>query len=123
MSSDRSVVQMPDTPTGCTVGIQQGILCADPVTGNFVVLSQGNVWELNPDGAGSWAHLPDRAPPAGVGNPAAPDGVTCTPIAAHGVIAYITQTSQSGGTMFLYKHAGSSRGGHEGEHHHHHRHR
>lgn len=106
LNADRSVTVMPAAPSGCTLGVQQGILCEDPVTGNFLVLSRGNIWELNPTGAGSWTKLSgSRVPPAGVGNPTAPDGVTCTPIRDYGVVAYITQSSRSGGTLFLYKHA------------------
>jgi len=106
LNADRSVTAMPNTPSGCALGVQQGILCEDPVTGNFLVLSQGNLWELNPTGSGSWTKLSgSRVPPSGVGNPAAPEGVTCTPIPDYGVVAYTTQSSRSGGTLFLYKHA------------------
>ena len=106
LNADRSFTPMPDAPTGCTLGVQQGVLCEDPVTGNFLVLSQGNLFELNPTGSGSWTKLSgSRVPPSAVGNPTAPDGVICTPIPQYGVVAYITQTSQVGGTFFLYKHA------------------
>lgn len=106
LNADRSVTAMPNTPAGCTLGVQQGILCEDPATGNFLVLSQGSLWELNPTGAGRWTKLSGgRVPPAGVGNPTAPAGVVCTPIRDHGVVAYITQTSSTGGTFYLYKHA------------------
>ena len=106
LNADRSVTTMPNTPSGCTLGVQQGILCEDPVTGNFLVLSQGNLWELNPTGSGTWTKLSgNRVPPSAVGNPTAPHGVTCTPIRDYGVVAYITQSSKSGGTFFLYQHA------------------
>jgi hypothetical protein len=109
MASDRSVVAMPNTPAGCTVGVQRGIICDDPVTGDFLLLSEGNLWQLDPSGAGAWAKQTGaRVPPSGVGDPAAPEGVTCTPIPDYGVVAYITQTSSNGGTMYLYKHAAGS---------------
>jgi hypothetical protein len=106
LNADRSVSAMPDTPAGCTLGVQQGILCEDPATGNFLVLSQGGLWELNPTDSGRWTKLSGgRVPPAAVGNPTAPHGVVCTPIRDHGVVAYITQTSSTGGMFHLYKHA------------------
>ena len=106
LNADRSFTPMPDCPTDCQIGVQRGVLCEDPVSGNFLVLSQRNIFELNPDGAGSWTKLTgSRVPPAAVGDPAVPHGVICTPIAEHNVIAYITQTAVNGGTFFLYKHA------------------
>jgi len=106
LNADRSVTPMPDTPAGCTLGVQQGVLCEDPVTGNFLVLSQGSLFELNPTGSGTWTKLSgSRVPPSGMGNPTAPDGVICTPIKDYGVVAYINQTSRGNGTFFLYKHA------------------
>ena len=106
LNADRSFTPMPDAPTGCTLGVQQGVLCEDPVTGNFLVLSQGNLFELNPSGAGTWTKLgASRVPPSAVGNPTAPHGVICTPIKEYGVVAYVTQTSKTGGTFYLYKHA------------------
>lgn len=78
----------------------------DPVSGNFLVLSQGNLFELNPTGSGSWTRLSSsRVPPSAVGNPTAPAGVCCTPIPELGVVACITQTSATGGSFFLCKHA------------------
>lgn len=106
LNSDRSFMAMPDCPGTATVGMQQGVICADPVTGNFILLSQGQLWELNPNGAGTWTQMTGtRVPPAGVGNPSFPHGIFCASIADHGVIAYITQTGSGGGTFFIYKHA------------------
>jgi len=106
LNADRSCTTMPSTPGSTTMGIQQGIICEDPATGNFILLSKGQLWELNPSGSGTWTQQTgSRTPPSGVGIPSAPDGVTCTSIPDLGVIAYMTQTSNSGGTFFLYKHA------------------
>lgn len=106
LNSDRSFTAMPDTPSTVTVGIQQGVLCDDPVSGNYLLLSHGQLWELNPSGAGTWTQQTgSRSPPDGVGDPSAPHGVVCVSIPDHGVIAYITQTGASGGTFYLYKHA------------------
>jgi hypothetical protein len=108
LGSDRKFVAMPDTPGGTAVGIQAGNLVDDPVTGNFLLVSNGQLWELDPRGAGKWTQRP--SPPAGVGNPGpssygALDGVISCSIDEYGVVAYVKQTSKSGGTFFLYKNA------------------
>ncbi|MCW5662472.1 MAG: hypothetical protein KIT35_01445 [Piscinibacter sp.] len=108
LNADASMAPMPDVPTGLAVGMQKGNLTCDPVSGNFLLLSAGQLWELNPTGSGAWTQLTgSRTPPSGVGvpGPGNPDGVISTPIAEYGVVAYITQTSQTGGTFYLYKHA------------------
>jgi hypothetical protein len=101
MSADGSFAVMPDTPGVTGVGIQRGNLVSDPLTGNFLLLSSGQFWELNPDGAGTWTQL--ASPPAGVGDPAFPTAMISSAISDHGVVAYITQPSQTGGTFYLYK--------------------
>lgn len=108
LNSDRSVTAMPDVPTGKTVGIQNGILVEDPVTGNFLLLSAGQLLELNPTGSGTWTQLGgSRTPPAGVGIPggSSPQGVIACALPDHGLVAYITQTTSIGGTFYVYKHA------------------
>jgi hypothetical protein len=106
LNSDRTVTAMPDAPSGCTVGVQAGILCEDPVTGNFLVLSQNNLFELNPSGSGSWTRLSGtRVPPSGMNPTGGAQGLICTPIPGYGAIAYIQQTGSGGGTFYLYKHA------------------
>lgn len=106
IDSARTITALTNVPSGKQVGIQQGNLVCDPVTGNFLLLSAGQLWELNPTGSGTWTQQTgSRAPPGGVGNPTAPDGVVSTAISTYGVIAYITQTTGSGGTTYLYKHA------------------
>ena len=106
IDSNRQIQAMPTVPSGKQVGIQAGNLVSDPVTGNFLLLSAGQLWELNPTGAGTWTQQTGtRAPPSGVGNPGAPDGVISCAIPDLGVVAYITQTDSTGGTFFVYKHA------------------
>jgi hypothetical protein len=107
LNPDRSFVAMPDTPPGKEVGIQHGLLVDEPVTGNFLLLSAGELWELDPDGAGTWTQQTGaRAPPPGVGNPgpAHPQAMIVSSIPDYGVIAVITQPSHGGGTFYLYKH-------------------
>ena len=108
LNADATWTVMPAVPAGKGVGIQQGNLVCDPVTGNFLLLSAGQLWELNPSGAGLWTQQSGaRTPPAAVGipGPSNPQGVISCALPQHGVVAYITQSSYTGGTFFLYKHA------------------
>jgi hypothetical protein len=108
MDSSGAVQAMPLVPSGKAVGIQRGLITDDPVTGNFLLLSAGELWELNPTGSGSWTALTgSRTPPSGVGipGPSTIQAVICCSIPEHGVVVYITQIEQTGGTFFLYKHA------------------
>lgn len=107
MTSDGVAVQMPDVPAGKAVGIQRGLLVNEPVSGNFLLLSAGQLWELNPTGSGMWTQLTGaRTPPADVGipGPSNPQAVICSSIEDYGVVAFITQPNQNGGTFYLYKH-------------------
>lgn len=111
LNANRSVTPMPDAPTSTYVGIQLGNFVADPVTGNFLLLSAGELWELNPTGSGSWKKQTGaRVPPARVGVPGGPgvsviEGVISCAIPDYGIVAYVNQTGMSGGTFFAYKHA------------------
>jgi hypothetical protein len=109
LASDRSVLAMPNTPSGKEVGIQHGILTEDPVTGNFLLLSAGELWELDPDGTGTWTRQTGtRSPPDAVGIPGPSptlDGMICCSISDYGVVAYIKQTSPNNSAFHLYKHA------------------
>jgi hypothetical protein len=107
LNSDGSFVAMPNVPAGKAVGIQRGLLVNEPVTGNFLLLSAGELWELNPSGSGSWTQQTGtRTPPNAVGipGPTTIEGVIASSISDHGVVVFITQTDQTGGTFFLYKH-------------------
>ncbi len=108
LDADGSSVAMPNTPAGKAIGIQNGNIICDPSTGNFLLLSAGQLWELNPSGAGVWTQQTgSRTPPAALGipGPGNPQGVVSCALPEHGVIAYITQSSSTGGTFLLYKHA------------------
>lgn len=104
LNSDRTTTAMPDAPSGCTIGVQAGILCENPVNGNFLVLSNNNLYELNPSGSGSWTTLTGGSvPPSGLNPTGGANGVTCTPIPAYRGIVYIQQTGSTGGTVWCYK--------------------
>jgi hypothetical protein len=111
LNSDGTFTDMPNTPSGMTVGMQNGILTVDPVTGNFLLLSNGSIAELDPTGSGTWTvQTGSRVPPAAVGDPNDPDNMTISSITDYGVIMVITQNTSSGGNTYLYKHAGVSSG-------------
>jgi hypothetical protein len=108
LNADGSTTAMPDVPAGKAVGLQNGNLVADPASGNFLLLSAGQLWELNPSGAGTWTQQTGtRAPPADVGvpgpQPTIDDMISCA-ISDYGVVAYIKQKEQNGATFYLYKH-------------------
>lgn len=108
LNADGSFNRLTDVPAGKGVGMQQGILVEEPVSGNFLLLSAGELWELDPRGSGAWRLLTaGRVPPAGVGvpGPSNPQAVIASSIASHGVVAFVTQPQQDGGSMYLYKHA------------------
>jgi hypothetical protein len=107
LNSDGSFIAMPNVPAGKGVGIQQGLLVNEPVTGNFLLLSAGELWELNPSGSGTWTQQTGaRTPPGAVGvpGPGAPEAVIAVSISDYNVVAFITQPGHTGATFFLYKH-------------------
>jgi hypothetical protein len=106
LNSDGTHTAMPSVPAS-GMGLESGIICSDPVTGNFLLLSAGQLWELNPTGSGTWTQQTgSRAPPAGVNNPTQAGGsVSWCSIPDYGVVAAISQLTGTGGTMYLYKHA------------------
>jgi hypothetical protein len=107
LNSDGSFLAMPNVPPGKGVGIQQGLLVNDPVSGNFLLLSAGELWELNPSGSGTWTQQTGtRTPPGAVGipGPTNPEAVIASSISDYGVVVFITQPGPTGATFFLYKH-------------------
>jgi hypothetical protein len=105
LNADRSVTAMPDAPMD--LGIQRANVTVDPVSGNFLVMGYGQLWEYDPRGTGRWTQQTgSRTPPSAVGNPGSPnlDGIISTPISNYGVVNYVTCRIE-GCVMYLYKHA------------------
>jgi hypothetical protein len=124
MDSAGTVTTLTPLTGSDEIGIQHGNLVCDPVSGNFLVLTNDKFYELNPNGTGTWTLLtgtrlpPDHGPISslktsiGVGVPGpnnyCADGIVSCPIPEYGVVAYITQSTPSGpadGRFYLYKHA------------------
>jgi hypothetical protein len=105
LNSDGSVLAMPNLPSGLSVGVNtSGILVDEPVTGNFLLLTEGQLWELNPSGSGTWTRQTGaRNPPGGVGVPGN-QFVVASSISDFGVVVFITQPTNTGGTFYVYKH-------------------
>jgi hypothetical protein len=107
LNANGTATAMPNVPAGKSIDCVTGKLWCDPVSGNGLMLSAGELWQLNPDGSGSWTQQTGgRAPPAGVPVPQTNVGVIVCPIAPYGVTAVISMSGSSGpGTFYLYKHA------------------
>ena len=87
LNPDKTVTAMPNSPVG--LGVQQGNVAPDPLTGKFIVWGSGRLYEYDPTGAGTWTQL-DSPPPNTVGDPAIPESVISIPIPTYGVIMYAT---------------------------------
>jgi hypothetical protein len=106
LNSDGTHTTMPAVP-GSGMGLESGVICADPVSGNFLLLTNGALYELNPSGSGTWTlQTGTRVPPAGVNNPTQAGGsVSWCSIPDYGVVVAISQLTGSTGSMYIYKHA------------------
>lgn len=105
MASNGAVTTLTLVPAGKQVGVTQGILLTDPATGKFLLLSAGQLWELDPTGTGTWTQqIGGRAPPAGAGIPGTDNMFGCA-IPELGVVVFVKQTVSVGGTFYVYKHA------------------
>jgi len=103
VNSDRTITGLTSCPANCSIGIYKGLFSCDPVSGNFLCLSGGNLFELDPTGSGTWTQLTgSRVPPAVFGS-SGYHMIACE-IPEHGVTAYIRQATDTG-WFYLYKHA------------------
>ncbi len=100
VDSSLTVTAMTAPPSGIQLGMQAGNLNVDPVSGKFLILSNGELWELNPAGSGTWTQK--ATPPAAVFDPKALEsGMSCC-LPDHGAVAYISTTSSTA-KMHIYK--------------------
>lgn len=114
MVSTGATSALADVPLAAAgVGVHKGVLVDEPVSGNFLLLSRVSggpaLYELNPDGAGTWTlQTGSRTPPFNVGSPgeSGPNNfVMGVPLPDHGVVAFIRQSGAANGAFWLYKHA------------------
>lgn len=103
--SDLTTTELTPFPGTFYPGIQSGNFCEEPVSGNFLVISDDHMWEFDPTGSGTWAELPD--PPSYVNskpNYPSPESLASCSIPEHGVVMYLSANG-SQARMDLYKHA------------------
>lgn len=91
------------------LGINTSSLSVDPVSGNFLVMTNGSstMREFNPDGTGSWSTISTTIPSAISALNGPGDGNVSASVTTYGVIMYVKYTS-SGTVVYLYKHAAGS---------------
>jgi hypothetical protein len=85
LNADRTVTALTSAPVD--LGVQRGNVTVDPVTGDFLIMGYGQLWQFNPRGGGTWTQqIGPRTPPSAVGNPGPPelDAVVSVPISNFG---------------------------------------
>lgn len=114
---DKTITKLPDAPFDITLGVYNRSAVADPVTGNFIFIfgtapGEGQLWELNPDGTGSWRRLDaDLTTPGKICESFYDSSAGCsgdfygTSVPNYGVLMYWKFTGRSSGEVWLYKHA------------------
>lgn len=116
IAADKTVTALTNAPTAINLGVNNRSVVADPISGNFIVIfgiapGQGQLWELNPDGAGTWTQLDASLTGAGeICNTFWDSGAGCSgdlhgaAISTYGVIMYWKITGLSSGQVWLYRH-------------------
>jgi hypothetical protein len=87
-----------------SLGINASSFVADPVSGDFVAMSNGSsaMRRLNPDGTGTWSTISATMPAALAELNGAGDGLVSAPITNYGVIMYVKYTGATTQT-WLFK--------------------
>jgi hypothetical protein len=98
LNADQTVTRLTNSPI--PVGILQGNVVVDPVSGNFLIVGYGQLWRLDPRGAGSWTLL--GATPSAVASIPNQDSLVSSSISNYGVVTYITCRGSTC-NMWLYK--------------------
>lgn len=91
------------------LGINTSSLSVDPVSGNFLVMTNGSstMREFNPNGTGSWSTISTPIPSAISALNGPGDGNVETSITTYGVVMYVKYTN-SGTVVYLYRHGAST---------------
>lgn len=114
LNADRTVTALADAPR--LLGVQFGNVVCDPVSGNFLVISNSNgtelpgkFYEFNPTGTGTWTDLTAISPvPSSVGFFGDQEEAFSFPISNYGVVAYLNAHSNPTLNFWLYKHTASA---------------
>jgi hypothetical protein len=104
---------MPDVPAGRNFNVGHGYVEADKGTGNFLHLWGSELWELNPDGAGSWSQISTAVPsaltPTGESAAGGQSSLICAIPPHNGLvnnlIMFIKQDASADAACFLYRRA------------------
>jgi len=119
ITANKTITPLTNAPFSITLGAGNRSAIADPVSGNFIFIfgigpGQGQLWELNPDGAGTWTRLDASLTGAGeICEDFFDTGAGCSgdlhgaAIPTYGVIMYWQITGSTAGRVWLYKHAPS----------------
>jgi hypothetical protein len=115
-----TITRLADAPHDIALGIHNRSAVADPVSGNFIFIfgtapTQGQMWELNPDGNGRWTQIDsDLRSPGKICNQFFDPSAGCSgdfygaAVSTYGVIMYWKYTGPSAGEVWIYKHAPSA---------------
>jgi hypothetical protein len=114
-----TITRLTDAPRPINTGIINRSAVADPGTGNFIFIfgyeaAQGEMWELNPDGNGTWTLIDsDLRRPGKICNSFLDSSAGCSgdfygaAVSTYGVIMYWKYTGLSAGEVWIYKHVAS----------------
>lgn len=100
LNSAGVATRMADAPADFSIKDDSNNLTADPVTGDLILRTRGNVLYQYDVSADSWSMLDD-----GTGLPPRTGYTTAGAIDTYGVIIYVTMTTRTAGYVWLYKHA------------------
>jgi hypothetical protein len=104
LNADQSMTALTDAPVHWG-GYLNANCVADPVTGNFLFMGNGQLWEYDPRGSGKYTkQTGSRVPPSTIGNPFNNEGPVSAPVPSYGVVMYVSGRGQNS-RVHLYKHA------------------
>ena len=120
ITSDGTITRLADAPHTISLGVYNRSCVHDPATGNFIFIlgtagdQSGELWELNPDGNGTWTELDsDMKSPGDICASGPAYGAGCSgamfaaAIPTYGVIMYL-KYNFTNSAVWLYKHTAGS---------------